>query len=1278
MSRYSQEVRDCLRSAKAPSTGADADPDGGSTGRSDLSSQCDTDKSLQSIKEASCGPVALSSPPPPLAQLLPDAVLQTAVTRLPLLVHQLDVLLSEMCRLLHDEFAAREGGAPLPEGLLFDEQRYDAWLVGAREAADARQAASRGVDESQGGEGSGQVCWTESALDDFDERRYAVHGYSRELARLRTEVPKLEAEVKMLRGSSPTTLDAAWLAPPAPEPSPFAVVVDHVIATRGDVLLEFASPPQSMPTEMTAMGFTSRPTVIISRFRVSSHTLAGSSPYFARLFSPGYQCGQADSQQDHSLSSHGHVHDDDDNFDFFPIDDDDPTEHPAFVGRLPSSPPRTITLSDGTGAKVSVYRMPDLLAAAPGPGYREPSLGSNMGFHPLDDDNDQEDDDDAGVDDSEYGDSGEHVRPGRRGRRRRRSPYLQFVALTVLLRAAHHASPNLIPRRISFPLFVAISVACLRFRLTSPLELVVEHVWMPAHMHRVRRDPWTAGAVGGVIGGGGGSGPGTASFGGYGDSASSPGGIAESILGLWRDADGAGGGRRGGSGNSSGGSGISRSGISYTDRGMVLVCFVWGMRRLFTRTSKTAVLGLDMSSSAEDDNDDVPWPRRVRERIFRLRNAKVAQVVRCCRDALAEYLPDAVAAASIPTPNHHHRSIAMESLAPLRSQTSTSRHERKRSTDTVASPDKWPLPVLLRPVPAFSTGRSQQQPQQQKTSATGGGRRTHSWSSAAHSVAEHRRGPSPSTVTPVNAKDTSSPSSIIGQARALLRARCPRGSHACDAANLGWLMLVLNTLGLLPYAMPPSVTALPKTGTTTAATTSSSRPPREAYDDEALPPVPLSRLVDALHRIPSSPAAAGTATSSALHQHPAGGTVGGVRAAATAAVCDPAPALRRAVSDVYNSVTGLTLYEVSGTMNSGRTKNRAGGGGTAVHGWALSRAKRHEEQRILRMVPVGGGAGMIELDAAMDAADEDDPVPARQRDTGAVEGLQLVQQNDLAGTRSQGIPRYAELDAGRGDSILENKKTAVAGARGRQTLPPSPGSLDRLDDDLRLRISRMIDGIEDARALEQADRGFYATFTRHATSLRSLFGHVDVSGGGTGSTSTSLPVWSRDDNGKQPRGPVAATATGSGPRENDNNATEDSAASGRAAITLPSSTIAAAASSSRGGSPSPTIPADEDPSTTKYLLSDFFVTTTTTATVTATAAYSSPKTLLRPDQKQLREDHDRRRLGLDVPGPAAGRPLQPVVTIAVAVGDGGSGAGGGGQSRRGSRQSSSTGSGGWV
>ncbi|KAL7934642.1 hypothetical protein V8C35DRAFT_33538 [Trichoderma chlorosporum] len=119
-------------------------------------------------------------------------------------------------------------------------------------------------------------------------------------------------------------------------------------------------------------------------------------------------------------------------------------------------------------------------------------------------------------------------------------------------------------------------------------------------------------------------------------------------------------------------------------------------------------------------------------------------------------------------------------------------------------------------------------------------------------------------------------------------ARCPKGNHWCDASNLGWLMLVYNELGLLPTIVQPSIMShIPN-----------ARPPSKS----------LAQMMETLRSTPSPP----------TPLHPG-------------SVCDPVPAFRAAIADIYNSVTGLTLFDISGKS----------------HGWALSKHRMSEPQMLL-------------------------------------------------------------------------------------------------------------------------------------------------------------------------------------------------------------------------------------------------------------------------------------------------------------------------------------------
>ncbi|TIC95213.1 hypothetical protein CH35J_008717 [Colletotrichum higginsianum] len=60
-------------------------------------------------------------------------------------------------------------------------------------------------------------------------------------------------------------------------------------------------------------------------------------------------------------------------------------------------------------------------------------------------------------------------------------------ALTILLHAAHMHNDK-VPREVSFEQLVAIADVCLRYRCTSPLELFVEHRWLPQWIHKSSED----------------------------------------------------------------------------------------------------------------------------------------------------------------------------------------------------------------------------------------------------------------------------------------------------------------------------------------------------------------------------------------------------------------------------------------------------------------------------------------------------------------------------------------------------------------------------------------------------------------------------------------------------------------------------------------------------------------------------------------------------------------------------------------------------------------------
>ncbi|KAH7126353.1 hypothetical protein B0J13DRAFT_627943 [Dactylonectria estremocensis] len=281
-------------------------------------------------------------------------------------------------------------------------------------------------------------------------------------------------------------------------------------------------------------------------------------------------------------------------------------------------------------------------------------------------------------------------------------------SLEILLHAAHMHNEK-VPREVTFEQFVAIAECCMKYKSTSPLELIVEHRWLPQWMHK---------------------------------------------------------------------------GADDMPDGLLVISYAFGLRQLFSRMSKTAILNL----VDEKELQAKPWPPKIKAKIWAVRCAKVAQVHACCVNTAQEYI-------------------------------------RPPAASSVPEPDS----------PSASEPRS----------------------NFAASV--------PATML------TSIP-------------RCPKGSHWCDATNIGWLMLVYNEMHLLPHIMRPNVLS--------------------HMPELQPPPRSLAQIVDVLRRIPTPP--------TPVH--------GGV--------CDPGPTFRVAINDIYNSVLGLTLFDISGKS----------------HGWALSKHREREPQ----------------------------------------------------------------------------------------------------------------------------------------------------------------------------------------------------------------------------------------------------------------------------------------------------------------------------------------------
>ncbi|KAI0437503.1 hypothetical protein F4803DRAFT_538633 [Xylaria telfairii] len=121
------------------------------------------------------------------------------------------------------------------------------------------------------------------------------------------------------------------------------------------------------------------------------------------------------------------------------------------------------------------------------------------------------------------------------------------------------------------------------------------------------------------------------------------------------------------------------------------------------------------------------------------------------------------------------------------------------------------------------------------------------------------------------------PSTDSSHTNPLSGLRCPRGDRTCDAQNLGWYMKSLTELGLLPAVL------------SSPALSHTQAPPRSQS---------LLEVISRLGRITGPPQ---------IH--------GGI--------CDFAPAFRAAIKDIYESVPGLTLFEVSGKSGWALSKNRS-------------------------------------------------------------------------------------------------------------------------------------------------------------------------------------------------------------------------------------------------------------------------------------------------------------------------------------------------------------------
>ncbi|SPO00065.1 uncharacterized protein DNG_02917 [Cephalotrichum gorgonifer] len=313
--------------------------------------------------------------------------------------------------------------------------------------------------------------------------------------------------------------------------------------------------------------------------------------------------------------------------------------------------------------------------------------------------------------------------------------------------------------------------------------------------------------------------------------------------------------------------------------GLLLISYAFGMRGLFTRMTKSAILNVVDEGELEGRR----WPAGLKSKIWAVRRAKMEQIYACCVATVQEYLrPPREAFGS------------GDAMARYRPRSIFEMDGVRRSPST--SP---PPPV------AVQTQAPSQAPSQYLLT----------YLSSSPTATPVAPAAAPATAAPQpGAFPTSTP-------------RCPKGSHECDAANLGYLMMVLAELQLLPVVMNS-----------------------EAVAERSLPPRSLAQLVRALQGIPSPP--------NRIHK-------GGV--------CDPVPAFRGAVIDIFNSLSGLTLFDVTGR-----------------HGYGLSRMHAARPQKARR---------------ATVAEERDGGVEARDAGSGAGVGVEIPGEVALGILRALGSVR---------------------------------------------------------------------------------------------------------------------------------------------------------------------------------------------------------------------------------------------------------------------------------
>lgn len=451
-----------------------------------------------------------------------------------------------------------------------------------------------------------------------------------------------------------------------------------------------------------------------------------------------------------------------------------------------------------------------------------------------------------------------------------RMPQLELdkeSSLTILLHAAHMHNDR-VPREVSFEQFVALAEASLRYCCTSPLELFVEHRWLPQWVHKAT------------------------------------------------DA---------------------------MPDGLVVISYAFGLRRLFTRVTKTAILNLVDKRELAGKN----WPRGIKERIWAVRCAKIAQVYGSCARALEEYLrpPRGLEADT----SGRLSPDAMEGVTPG-SQTST------------------PIGSPPRPVSSYAASITPSMP----------------------SIFSHG-----------NSSATTLLNSSLSPRLFSSTPRCPKGSHWCDATNLGWLMLVYNELHILPTFLNAENLPL-------------------GHSSAGPPPRSLAQIVDALRSMNSPP------------PHPDH---------RLSSVCDPGPAFRTAINDVYNSVSGLTLFEIDGVR----------------HGWALSSHHVDEPQVVLRVGGVPNG-----------------PATVRQEEQSIVDEL----------AQAMGGLGFAEGESRAVTAAMEDLGLSEAGEERRRPAPVAPPAEEALrDEGICLRILGGVDTFPDLHNAAVINRNVYAVYKQNELEL---------------------------------------------------------------------------------------------------------------------------------------------------------------------------------------------------